>query len=207
MLQFTAVAVLLVAVPGPNVLFIVSRGIEHGTQAAYMSAIGIELGTLVHVVGAAAGVAALIASSPLAFQLLRYAGAGYLLLLAGAAWRAQPVPDRTPTHPTTDRSAARLLLDAALVNVLNPKVALFFVALLPQFLDPVLGPTSVQALVLGLVFFAVALTLDLAYAAGSSVIGGLLRRSRTAQWLRRYLCVATYLLLSVRTVLSGPPPR
>jgi threonine/homoserine/homoserine lactone efflux protein len=133
-LVFVLSALALVLVPGPNVIYIVTRGVDQGRRAGLASACGVETATLVHVAAAAAGLSALLASSAAASEVVRYAGAAYLAYLGvrtllsddGIGSGDSPPPARL----------ARVYTEGFLVNLLNPKVALFFLAFLPQFVDP-----------------------------------------------------------------------
>ncbi|MDQ3630447.1 MAG: LysE family translocator, partial [Actinomycetota bacterium] len=171
---FVIAGLTLLAIPGPNHVYIATRSAEQGRAAGFASAFGVEAGTLVHVCAASAGLSALIASSTLAFEILRYMGAAYLAFLGIRALRARPmVPaDAGSLAPTSRR---KLFCDGMLVNLLNPKVALFFLALLPQFIDPARGSVAGQTLVLGLVLAALGLATDLLYAAVAAAIAGRVR--------------------------------
>jgi threonine/homoserine/homoserine lactone efflux protein len=200
LLLFCAAGLALVLIPGPNHLFIVTRSIAQGRRAGLASAFGVETGTLVHISAAAAGLSALIASSALAFDVVKYLGAAYLIYLGVRALRA----DNTPRleGPVSPRQTRRLYLDGVLVNVLNPKVALFFLAFLPQFIDPS-RPTGPQVLVLGLVLAGMGLTSDVLYACCASALGGWLRR-RPSFWRRqRYVAAGVYLALGAAAALAG----
>ncbi|MFI8503767.1 LysE family translocator [Streptomyces sp. NPDC085524] len=173
---FVLASLLLVAVPGPNLVYIVTRSVQQGRRAGFVSALGVESGTLVHVLAAAGGAGTLITGHPLAFAVLRHAGAGYLAYLGVRALLSRPGPvvDATAGAGGAGEAAVRpagprllrVYRDAVLINVLNPKVILFFLAFLPQFLPPGLPPgqTRVRMLALGGVFLLVAFVLDLGYA-------------------------------------------
>jgi threonine/homoserine/homoserine lactone efflux protein len=172
---FCLAALALLAIPGPAVLYVVVQGAEQGRRVGLASVVGIHLGTLVHVAAATVGLSALIVASALAFSVVKYAGAAYLLYLgvrklAGRDDAAEPERRRE----TLRRAFAR----GAVVNVLNPKTALFFLAFLPQFVDPGRGSVWSQALVLGLVFVALGLVSDSLYALAAGAVGGALRRRR-----------------------------
>jgi threonine/homoserine/homoserine lactone efflux protein len=199
LLLFAGTAFLLVIVPGPNMLFILSKGIVSGRRAAFAAAFGVELGTLVHVLGTVIGISALIAASPVAFNILKYAGAAYLAYLAFQAARA-PAGQVSTVAP--DQSLMRTVGSAALVNVLNPKVALFFLALFPQFIHPERGSAPIEALVLGLVFFFIALALDLLYATGSVAVGHWLDRNPKFHFWQRLVSCATLLALGAFAALA-----
>ncbi len=200
---FAVTAIVLVAIPGPNMLFILGRGLDQGPRAAFAAAIGVELGTLVHVLGTVVGLAALIAASPVAFSVLKYAGAAYLFYLAIKVLRSRSAPavEAVREHQV---SLTRLAGEAAMVNILNPKVALFFLALLPQYIDPERGSIGSQTLVLGLLFFAIALIMDLAYATLSVPLGVWRRTSSLVQTVQRYFSFTAFLALGLYAVLVSP---
>lgn len=205
---FVPTVVAVVAVPGPNMLLILSRGIGQGRRAAFASALGVELGTMVHVLGTVVGVSALIAASATAFDVVKYAGAAYLVYLGirtlvskGGSLGEGPAGSDSP------RSVGTLLRQGALVNVLNPKVALFFLALLPQYVDPERGSVASQTLVLGLVFFAIALAMDLVYAVASVGVGVWLARSVRFARVQKYITGCTYLLLGISAAFAQPAGR
>ncbi|MFF2080756.1 LysE family translocator [Kitasatospora sp. NPDC058162] len=194
---FALASLLLVAVPGPNLIYIVTRSVQDGRRAGVVSALGVETGTLVHVIAAVGGLAALIADHPLAFALLRFAGAGYLAHLGVRALLRRPSAAAGAERPTRHR-LLRLYGDAVLVNLLNPKVVLFFLAFLPQFLPTGLPPTETRTrmLVLGAVFLVIALVLDLCYALVGAALTGRLRG--TPHRARRLSCLTggVYLALA-----------
>ncbi|MFJ3794355.1 LysE family translocator [Kitasatospora sp. NPDC090091] len=177
---FLLASLAVVAVPGPNLVHIVTRSAQDGRRAGLVAALGVETGTLLHVLAAVGGLAALVSDHPLAFTVLRYAGAGYLAYLGVRALRRRPPPD-VGGAPGDDRPARRPLLrvwgDAVLINLLNPKVVLFFVAFLPQFVPAGLPAEDTRArmLVLGVAFLALALALDLCYALLGAAFTGRLR--------------------------------
>jgi threonine/homoserine/homoserine lactone efflux protein len=174
---FSVAAVALLLIPGPAVLYVVVQSAEQGRRVGLASVAGIHLGTLVHVAPATVGLSALIVASAVAFSVVKYAGAAYLIsigirkLLAGDD--ASEVEDRRDT-------LRRAFRRGAVVNMLNPKTALFFLAFLPQFVDPDRGGVWSQALVLGLVFVGLGLVSDSLYAVAAGTVGGLLRRRRRA---------------------------
>jgi threonine/homoserine/homoserine lactone efflux protein len=197
---FAVAAVVLIAIPGPNAIYIAARSMSQGRAAGIASALGVEAGTLVHVAAAAVGLSALIASSEVAFDGIRYLGVAYLLLLGIRALRGEggeAAPDASPT------SLRRAFAEGLLVNVLNPKVALFFLAFLPQFTDPDLGALGGQTLVLGVVFFAIALAMDLIYALAASAVGARIPWGAAAARRRERLTGAIYLALGVLAAVAG----
>ena len=150
-LAFVAAGLALNIVPGADMTFIIAAGARGGKRAGVIAALGIGVGTLVHIVAAVAGLSAILASSQLLFDLIKYAGAAYLLWLAFTLIRgdAKPVGEAAPQP---EQAGKRLFRSAVLVNVLNPKVALFFLAFLPQFVDPAAPVPALQILALGLWF-------------------------------------------------------
>ncbi|WP_235735905.1 LysE family translocator [Nocardioides alcanivorans] len=171
---FLVVTMTMLLIPGPSVVYVVARSIERGRMAGLSSMLGLEAGMLVHVLASAAGVSALIASSEVAFTVLRWCGAGYLVLLGIRQFRqCNLAATDLAEHPSPPASHGRLFRDGFLVDVLNPKTSLFFVAFLPQFVDPARGPAPVQLLVLGLCVVPLAALTDGSYAL---LAGGLRRR-------------------------------
>ena len=168
---FVVASVVLLLTPGPAVLYIVARSVEQGRAAGLVSVLGIHLGTIVHITAAAVGLSALVVSSALAFAIVKYLGAAYLVwigirtLLARAPDAAAPAPPAEPLR--------RVLRDGFVVNLFNPKTAIFFLAFLPQFVDPGRGALPMQILVLGLTFMGLGMVSDgmFALVAGSAFIG------------------------------------
>ena len=150
---FAAAAFALAVVPGPAVLYIVAQSVDQGRLAGLVSALGIATGSLVHVVAATVGLSSLLASSATAFTIVKFAGAAYLIVLGirRLATRERFEEDDVARVP---RPRRRLYRDGVVVNVLNPKTALFFLAFLPQFVDPGAGAATLQILLLGLMFAA-----------------------------------------------------
>ena len=174
---FSLTAVALLLVPGPAVLYVVVQSAEQGRRVGLASVAGIHLGTLVHVAAATVGLSALVVASAVAFSTVKYAGAAYLIYLGVRRLlaRAEDLELRRTREPLR-RAFARGIV----VNVLNPKTALFFLAFLPQFVDPHRGGVWSQVLVLGLLFVGLGLVSDSLYALVAGTVGGLLRRRRRA---------------------------
>jgi threonine/homoserine/homoserine lactone efflux protein len=174
---FGLAALALLAIPGPAVLYIVFQSVEQGRRVGLASVAGVHLGTLVHVAAAAAGLSALIVASSLAFSVVKYAGAAYLVYLGVRKLLERDTERRVGREREPLR---RAFMRGTIVNALNPKTALFFLALLPQFVDPDRGGVWAQALVLGFVFVGLGLVTDSLYALAAGTVGGLLRRRRNA---------------------------
>jgi threonine/homoserine/homoserine lactone efflux protein len=201
---FIAATLVLLLTPGPAVLYIVARSVEQGRLAGVVSALGVGVGGLAHVMGAAVGLSALLVASSAAFGLIRGLGAAYLIflglrkLLGRDAVQSDPAASRRPFR--------RLFVDGVVVNVLNPKTALFFLAFLPQFVSPDHGHVTFQVVALGTLFLGLALCTDCAYAmlAGSvrQWAGGV--RVATSG---RYLSGTTYIGLGIGAALTGSRHR
>jgi threonine/homoserine/homoserine lactone efflux protein len=174
---FAVACIGLVLLPGPAVIYVVTRGVVHGRRAGLMSVLGVETGNLFQVVAATVGLAAVIASSSEAFAVVKYLGAAYLIYLGIRALLG--AEDATVDRVAPARSDRRLYLDGLLVGALNPKLALFLLAFLPQFVDPAIGPVWLQTLVLGLIFNVTAAIGDSLFALAAASAGG-----RVRGWLR-----------------------
>ena len=198
---FALASAALIAVPGPAVLYIVTRSIHQGRRAGVAGALGIEVGALVHVAAAAVGLSALLASSAVAFSVVKYVGAAYLIGIG--LWTLLRRGADTDVRLGRDRGLRRVFAEGVVVNVLNPKVALFFLAFLPQFVDPNGVHAALQIGVLGLVFVAIALVLDLGWALAAGTAGGVLRRSRLFSRVQRYVSGTVFVGLGIATAFAG----
>jgi threonine/homoserine/homoserine lactone efflux protein len=198
---FVVAAAALIVTPGPAVLFIVARSAHQGARAGLVSAMGIAAGGLVHVAGAVLGISALLASSAVAFSAVRWLGAGYLVWLGVKTLRGNG--DDADVAPPPPAPPARLFAQGFVVNLLNPKTALFFLAFLPQFVDPARGDAAVQMLVLGGIFIALAVLSDCAYALLAGAVVGRLGRSGRARRRTRLFTGSVYLALGALTALGG----
>jgi threonine/homoserine/homoserine lactone efflux protein len=172
---FGLAALALLAIPGPAVLYIVLQSAGQGRRVGLASVAGVHLGTLVHVAAASAGLSALIVASSVAFSAVKYAGAAYLVYLG-----VRKLLDRDSQTQVerTREPLRRAFVRGTIVNALNPKTALFFLAFLPQFVAPDRGGIWSQALVLGFVFVGLGLVTDSLYALAAGSVAGLLRRKR-----------------------------
>jgi threonine/homoserine/homoserine lactone efflux protein len=198
LLIFAAASLALAVVPGPAVLYIVARSVDQGRLAGLVSALGIGAGGLVHVVAATVGLSSLLASSATAFTIVKYAGAAYLILLG---IRRLMTPERLEDEVAhAPRTRRRLFVDGLVVNVLNPKTALFFLAFLPQFVDPDEGFATLQILVLGLLFAMIALCSDCVWALAAGTVGSWLRRSRWYLGAKRWVTGTVFVGLGLSTV-------
>jgi threonine/homoserine/homoserine lactone efflux protein len=169
---FLSAGLALNLTPGPDMLFVAAQGTGGGRRAGLAAAAGIFLGCLVHIGAVALGLAALLARVPPAYEAVRWAGAGYLLYLGGRAL-LRPRPLGEAAAPARSRGSA--MVQGAWTNILNPKVALFFLAFVPQFVDPRRGPAAGQIVVLGMLFNTTGLMVNAA-------VGWL--ASRATDWIR-----------------------
>ena len=205
---FAVVAVAALALsltPGPAVLYIVARGVEGGRPAGLVSALGIGLGGLVHVLFAAVGLSAILASSAAAFSVVKWLGVAYLVWLGLFQLFGKDAHAAAP-ETVERRRLPSVFWQGAIVNVLNPKTALFFLAFLPQFVDPVLGSSWLQMLLFGLTFAAAALATDSLYALLSGTASDWIRRRYESASFRRgqrYFSGGVYLALGFATAVSG----
>lgn len=200
---FVPVALGLLVVPGPAVLYIVTRSIDQGRTAGLVSVMGIHVGSLVHVAAAAFGLSAILLSSSLAFGVVKYAGAAYLIALGVRKLLSTKDDGLRIDEDAPRRSLARVFTQGVIVNVLNPKTALFFLALLPQFVDVDRGTVWLQMVVLGLAFIALGIVSDGAYALVAARAGGWLRSSDRFHRVQRYVTGGIYVSLGAAAALTG----
>lgn len=197
---FVVAALVLLLTPGPAVLYIVARSIDQGRRAGLVSMLGVHAGTLVHVAAAAAGLSAVLAASATAFSVVKYLGAAYLVYLG-----LRRILDRGPARSTAEReppSLRRAFLDGIVVNVLNPKTALFFLAFLPQFVDVSRGHVAAQILTLGATFVALGVVTDGLYALSAATVAGWLRGNRQFRTTERFISGGAYIGLGVVAALA-----
>jgi threonine/homoserine/homoserine lactone efflux protein len=192
---FCAASIALAVVPGPAVLYIVAQSVDQGRIAGFVSAFGISVGGLVHVVAATIGLSSLLASSATAFTIVKYAGAAYLVFLGiRRLLTRETFENDLQRAPRTRR---RLFTNGVIVNVLNPKTALFFIAFLPQFVDPDSGMATLQIFGLGLLFVAIALCSDSLWALAAGTAGSWLKRSPWYLGVKRWLTGTVFVALGL----------
>ncbi len=199
-LTFLGVALLLGVTPGPDNVFVLMQSATHGRRAGLLVTLGLCTGLLAHTAAVALGLAAVLAASATAFTVLKLAGAAYLLYLAWGAWRA-PVGNMggetlAPVQP------GRMYMRGVLMNLSNPKVAIFFLAFLPQFVQPGAGPVAAQVAWLGLLFIVATLFVFGGFAWFASLIGGWLRGSTRAQQVLNRLAAVVFAGLALRLAFS-----
>jgi threonine/homoserine/homoserine lactone efflux protein len=197
---FVAASLTLLLTPGPAVLYVVGNSMEQGPRAGILSAMGLVTGGVVHMLAAVVGITALLAASPSALTVLRWAGAAYLLYLA---WKEISAPEPAEGEEARpQRRSAELYRGGLMVNLLNPKSAPFFLAFLPQFVEPGRGDPRLQVLALGVGFLCLAACTDTAYALLGGQAGRLLR-TPGARRARRWLSAGIYAGLALLALLEG----
>jgi threonine/homoserine/homoserine lactone efflux protein len=201
LLGFAGTTVVLVGMPGPNNLYISLRSLTQGRRAGVVSALAIETGTLVYIVVAALGLATLVKASPVLFTAITLVGALYLAYLGVKMLKA---PTTEPVGGVPPAPLGRVFRDGVVVNLLNPKAALFFLAFLPQFTSRGAGPDQLRTemLLLGVGALVIGLSLDLCYAVGADAIGRRVRSVRTTSRWRNRLVAGVYLALATAAVLT-----
>ena len=201
-LVFSGAALALLLIPGPAVLYIVARSASQGRRAGLVSVLGIHVGTLVHIAAAVLGLSALVVASATAFTLVKLAGAAYLVYLGIRTLRGND----GLTDPPVDalrRSTRRVFTDGVVLNILNPKTAVFFLAFVPQFVDVDAGGSATQIGAFGLLFIALGLVTDGAYALAGGWTGSRLRRSPRVARRSRTGAGVVYLGLGLTTALTS----
>jgi threonine/homoserine/homoserine lactone efflux protein len=202
---FVAAALVLLLVPGPAVIYVVARSVEGGRMTGLVSVLGVELGTLMHVVFAAAGLSAILVSSAAAFSVVKWLGAAYLIWLGLRQILGSDSGDEeVPSGGQGNRF--RVFWQSVIVQVLNPKVALFFLAFLPQFVDPSRGAAWTQIVVLGATLATLGLFTDGLYALLGGTAGDWLRKQSAGAGLRRagqYVTGGVYIALGAVAAVSG----
>jgi len=194
-------SLVLVVIPGPAVIYILTRSISQGRPAGLASAVGVNLGSAIHVVGAVAGLSVILASSAILYSAVKWAGVAYLVWLGIRTLRSQ---DEIFTNTSAEPAALkRIFTQGVIVNVLNPKVAMFFLAFLPQFVDPDSPVPWLQSLVLGLTLVVIGLISDSVYALIGGQVGGVLRRNPRAGSTTRTASGVAYFALAGVAAVTG----
>jgi threonine/homoserine/homoserine lactone efflux protein len=198
---FIGATLILVFTPGPNTLYIIARSIQQGRKAGIVSSLGVQLGTLLHIAAAAFGLSALLLSSALAFNVVKYAGAAYLIYLGVKTLLTKEEKEATPEIRNV--SLSRVFYQGAVVNLLNPKTALFFFAFLPQFIDVARGAVALQIALLGTILVCLGGLSDSLYALAAGSIGNWLRGNIRFLRAQRYFAGSVYIGMGAATALSG----
>lgn len=203
LLLFSAAALLMVLTPGPNMIYLISRSICQGRKAGVISLFGVIVGFLVHMFAAAIGLSALFLAVPLAYEVLKWAGAAYLLYLA---WQAVKPGTRSPfeARELPEDSPSRLFFMGFLTNVLNPKIAVFYLSIFPQFVSPEHGSVFIQSIVLGLTQISVSFMVNLAITLSAASLASWFVRNPRWLAIQRYLMGFVLAGLAVRLAAEQP---
>lgn len=197
---FMAAALALNVTPGPSIAYVMSRSFSQGRTAGLVSALGLGTGSLFHAIAATLGLSAIVAYSPVAYAVVKYLGAGYLvylgvdLLRQRTVRRAYAVPARL--------SLGRVYWQGVLTEILNPKIALFFLSFLPQFVDPARGSVAGQTLFFGLLFHVTGVPINMLVAVAGSAIAVSFARNPLSERIRDWLAGTVLIGLGVRLALS-----
>lgn len=198
---FLAATLALLLIPGPAVLYITARSATQGRLAGFVSVLAIETANFLQAVAAALGLSAILLSSALAFDMVKYLGAAYLIYLGirKLLMREQ----ESETEAVQRESLSRIYWQGFFVNILNPKTALFFFAFLPQFVNPQIGNVTTQTLILGAIFVGMAIITDSLFALVASSLAGQLKGNKNFQKGQRYFAGLVYIGLGITTALTG----
>ena len=184
LIAFTAAALLMNISPGPSNLYVMARAIAQGTKGGIVAAMGLAVGSLVHVVATALGLSAIFAHSPTLYMIVKLMGAAYLIYLGITYWKSKSAGGNETVQRPIEKPLLSVFQQSVIVEVTNPKTALFFIALLPQFVVPESGPVSQQLLILGIIVTISALPCDVLVAVSSSKISNWLLKHERAQQIQ-----------------------
>ncbi|MEP5758440.1 MAG: LysE family translocator [Litoreibacter sp.] len=205
---YIMLATALAVAPGPDVLFVVANGMQHRAKGAIVSALGIGSGSVLHASAAALGISAIVAASPTAFEILRYAGAAYLAYLGVQAlrswWNYSNNLDANQT--VIEISAWNIFRRGLITNILNPKVVVFYLALLPQFINIELGHVGLQIFLLGCIHTIIGITFLICIGLAAGKASGWLARTSFGKWMDA-IAGAFFLGLAVRLLITGKPEQ
>ena len=191
---FAIASLALLVIPGPAVLYVINRSIADGRSTALAAVAGLEIGNFMHVVAATLGLSAVIAASATAFGVVKWIGAGYLIYTGIRTLSRKPAAFNEEQKTLSRRKS---FTQGLVVNTFNPKVALFFLSFLPQFIDTEKGSTAVQSLILGSVFVLLGMCSDGLYAILASALRGPLLRGKSLPFVQRYVAGSVFVLLGV----------
>ena len=194
MIAFAIASLALLVIPGPAVLYVINRSIADGRSIALAGVAGLELGNFVHVIAATIGLSALIAASATAFGVVKWIGAGYLIFIGIRTIVRKP---EAFSQEQKTLSRRKSFTQGIIVNTFNPKVALFFLSFLPQFIDEKSGSAALQSLILGTLFVAIGLCTDGMYAILASALRTTLLRGKSLPFIQRYVAGSVFVLLGI----------
>ncbi len=201
-ISFLLASFLIGIAPGPDNLFVLTQSVLHGRTAGLWVTLGLCTGLLVHTAAVVLGVAAIVQASPIGFSILKFAGAAYLVYLAWKAFASAP-QELVQGDCENPRKALKLYRRGIIMNVTNPKVSMFFLAFLPQFVDPAKDSTAMQTLSLGALFMLMTFVVFGGVAAMAGLLGRLLKRSPRAQILMNRLAGFVFFALAAKIATSG----
>ncbi len=193
-IAFAIASLALLVIPGPAVLYVINRSIADGRSTALAAVAGLEIGNFVHVIAATLGLSAVIAASATAFGIVKWIGAGYLVIIGLRTLSRKP---QAMEVQTSSLSRGKSFTQGIIVNTFNPKVALFFLSFLPQFIETEKGSTAVQSLILGSIFVLLGMCSDGLYAILASALRGPLLRGKSLPFVQRYVAGSVFVLLGV----------
>ena len=194
MIAFAIASLALLVIPGPAVLYVINRSISDGRSTALAAVAGLEIGNFMHVVAATLGLSAVIAASATAFGVVKWIGAGYLIYTGIRTLSSKPTAFNQEQKTLTRRKS---FTQGIVVNTFNPKVALFFLSFLPQFINTEKGSTALQSLVLGSIFVLLGMCSDGLYAILASALRGPLLRGKSLPFVQRYVAGSVFVLLGI----------
>jgi threonine/homoserine/homoserine lactone efflux protein len=186
-------------IPGPAVIYIVNRSVADGRQIGLAAVVGLELGTFMHVLAATVGLSAILATSENAFNVVKYLGASYLVLIGLRTLTRKPEAISTSASSMTQSQAFR---QGFIINTLNPKIALFFLSFLPQFIDPNISSNARQSLILGSVFVLCGFVIDGVYALTASSLREVLVKGKALPFIQQYVAGVVFVLLGAAAALA-----
>ena len=194
MIAFAIASLALLVIPGPAVLYVINRSISDGRSTALAAVAGLEIGNFMHVIAATVGLSAVIAASATAFGVVKWIGAGYLIYIGLRTVSRKPASFNQEQKSLPRRKS---FTQGIVVNTFNPKVALFFLSFLPQFIDTEKGSTALQSLILGSLFVAIGMCTDGLYAFLASALRSTLLRGKSLPFVQRYVAGSVFVLLGV----------
>ena len=193
-IAFGIASIALLVIPGPAVIYVLNRSVADGRNAALAGVAGLEIGNFMHVIAATLGLSAIIAASATAFTTIKWAGAAYLVYVGVRTLLVTPTP---PDSKSASATARKSFTQGIVVNTLNPKVALFFLSYLPQFIDPDRGSPALQSFVLGTLFVILGSMTDATYALTASALRDRLLSGRALPFVQRYVAGSVFVALGV----------
>jgi len=199
LISFAVASVALLVIPGPAVIYIVNRSVADGRQIGLAAVVGLELGTFMHVLAETVGLSAILATSENAFNVVKYLGASYLVLIGLRTLTRKPEAISTSASSMTQSQAFR---QGFIINTLNPKIALFFLSFLPQFIDPNISSNARQSLILGSVFVLCGFVIDGVYALTASSLREVLVKGKALPFIQQYVAGVVFVLLGAVAALA-----